>query len=215
MAEEKKNHKSKSSEGEKKKSKKKENKDKRHKKKDKKEEQYKSKEFVPSDSSDDEANREPLPPPPAPPPPPPTPPPRPSSPASPCASDDSRRSPTPDEQSGPLTPGGAATPPSPRSPRASPIPNESMVPTNKDEVSTEIPHPRRNLSADFEAASKESNMEGVVVTAPNISTVAVIDGIPLIKGMEDKAEEIAELRESQKKMGVNQPTWLHILLFIR
>ena len=215
MAGEKNRDKSKCSEGEKKKSKKKENKDKRHKKKDKKEPQYKSKEIVPSDSSEDEANRESLPPPPTPPPPPPTPPPHPSLPASPCTSDDERRSPTPNEQSRPLTPGGATMPSSSRSPDASPVPSDSTGPTNEDEGSTEIPHPRRNLSADFEAASKEGNMEGVFATVPNISTVVVADGIPLIKGMENKAEEIAELRESQKKMGVNQPTWLHILLFTR
>ena len=76
------------------------------------------------------------------------------------------------------------------------------------------------MSAEFDAALEESDegVGGVVVAVATAPTTVAIrveipDGVPMIKGMEDKAELIAAIREAQLKSGIKQPNWNHIIIF--
>lgn len=219
MAEEKKRGKPKlkSDGSERTKSKKKLNKEKRHRKKDKKDKQFKSKEEVDeSASSGDETNFDLL----SPPTPSPNHSPHKSPPESPCAPGESRKPSTPDAQGSPTAPGDTTKAPSPGCSSESQTSN-SAGPSKPNEESGAVLYPRRNLSAEFDAASKESCVEGIegvvvpVTVAPSTVAIRVVipDGVPTIKGMENKAEIIAAIREAQLKSGIRQPNWNHMVIF--
>ena len=187
-----------------------------------KEKQYKSKAEVCSAdeaSSDDESNSKP--PPPASPPPS-THPHHPSTceqressssenPTSPSVRDDPMVSPTSN------TPASSPTPIDVRGSQTPNVPSRVASPDNQ-RVST--PHPRRNLFTEFDAVSRDATTGDAVVAITNGSAngatrVVIPDGVPLIRGLENEADEIEKLRNVQAGQGISQPNWNHIIIFAK